>query len=533
MFAKDIGRPKENDEEIYSFTLETELRNKDGQPIIVRNVLEKTITYCPVCGFADFRNNEGHNAFIDINDNHLYFIYCPMCEAHKRGVNGKGVYNLNSIDAYLLKTKELHTTVFIDRNTCQYYSVSVENGKVMVDLIRSQYFAKQFCKSKNLPIPQAFPHARLENRFDEDQVIDFEKGFVNKYIAPDVLKMSVPEGFEAKIPEYTGKLINHVFAEDQEIIDHFLNDLAYLVQTRKKLITSYLMQGTEGTGKGLFFKHVLCKIFGERYCSETSMDAFGSRFNDFLTNNFLVLVSGISINFTNGNRNEISIAGKIKMAITDQYIHIEAKGRPRQLGENNCSFLFATNKRHGLVLPNDDRRFNVAPRQETKIMNTDWWPGYDEMVELLAKELQDFVWFLKSKPVQHRLLGAVISNAPKKLLQSASSVDVEDLNRAVYVFEFSNRSAYVGLSYNIQRRYSNHVTESNSPVYSYIRTHPNIKFQFKQLSEYLPSDSAARLEIETIGNYKAKGWRMLNTSIGGGLGARKGCKANRNRYRTD
>ena len=44
---------------------------------------------------------------------------------------------------------------------------------------------------------------------------------------------------------------------------------------------------------------------------------------------------------------------------------------------------------------------------------------------------------------------------------------------------------------------------------------------------------AQDIEIETIGNYKAKGWRMLNTSIGGGLGARKGCKANRNRYRTD
>ena len=94
-------------------------------------------------------------------------------------------------------------------------------------------------------------------------------------------------------------------------------------------------------------------------------------------------------------------------------------------------------------------------------------------------------------------------------------------HRAVYVFEFSNGTAYVGLSYNIQRRYRSHVTEGNSPVYNYIRTRPNIKFQFRQLSEYISPDAAAKLEIETIRDYRTKGWSMLNTLDGGGLGAGK------------
>jgi len=428
---RPVGRPKKNDDELYTFTLETELKDKDRQTIKVKDVTEKTIIFCPVCGDAPYRGNEGHNAFIDINDKGLYFIFCSSCKARKNGVSDGGIYNLNSVDAYLLKTKELRTAVFIDRNTCQHYSVSIENGVVVIDCIKSQYFAAQFCKSNNLPIPAYYPHVRLKHVFDSDEIINFEKGFVNKYIAPDILKIPVPEGFEAKIPGYIGRLINHVFAGDREVIDYFINDLAYLVQTRKKLITSYLLQGTEGTGKGLLFKHVLRKIFGEKYCSETDMDAFDSRFNDFLTDNFLVLVSEVSANFTSSERRGLSIVEKIKMAITDQHIQIEGKGKDRQNGENNCSFLFATNRRHGITLSNDDRRFNVAPRQEQKIQNADWWPGYTNLVKLLEDELQTFIWFLKSYSVEYDLIGTVIDNKPKQLLQAMSTTDAEDFFAAV------------------------------------------------------------------------------------------------------
>ena len=453
---KPVGRPKKDNNDLYTFNLETELKDKDRQVIKVKDIKEKTIIFCPVCGDAPYRGNESHNAFIDINDKGQYFIFCSSCKARGMGVSGEGIYNLNSAAAYLLKTKELRTAVFIDRNSCQHYSVSIENGAVVIDRIKNQYFAAQFCKSNNLPIPEYYPHARLKHKFDSDEIINFEKGFVNKYIAPDILKIPVPEGFKAKMPEYIGRLINHVFAGDREVIDHFINDLAYLVQTRNKLITSYLLQGTEGTGKGLLFKHVLRKIFGEKYCSETDMDAFDSRFNDFLTDNFLVLVSEVSANFTSSERRGLSIVEKIKMAITDQHIQIEGKGKDRQNGENNCSFLFATNRRHGIVLSNDDRRFNVAPRQEKKIQNANWWPGYVKLVKLLEEELQRFIWLLKSYPVNFDLIGTVIDNKPKQLLQAMSTTDAEDFFEAVNNgdADFLYESIVQKNIYNSQEKYS-------------------------------------------------------------------------------
>jgi len=429
--SRPAPKPKKGDIGIYTFRLETELKDINKHLIKVKDVTEKTIIYCPICGDAQYRNNDGHNAFIDINEKGLYFIFCSSCKTRGFGVNKSGVYNLYSEHAYWLETKRLQTAVFIDNNTSQHYSlVTKDIDDIKLISFKNQYYAAQYCKSKNLSVPDFYPQVEMTHKFDSDEIINLEKHFVNKYIAPRVLKSKVPEGFEGELPEYIGKLINHVFGDDQQIIDHFMNDLAYLVQTRKKLITSYLMQGTEGTGKGIFFKLVLRKIFGERYCSETDMDAFDSRFNDFLTDNFLVLVSEVSANFTSERRG-FSIVEKIKMAITDQFIQIEGKGRSRLNGENNCSFLFATNRRHGIVLSNDDRRFNVAPRQELKIQNTEWWPGYQELVVLIESELQNFVWFLKKQVVNFKLIGVVINNSSKELLQAMSTTDCEDFFEAL------------------------------------------------------------------------------------------------------
>lgn len=415
------------------FTLEDEVKDKDGNSLTIKDITEKTIIFCPLCGEAPYRNNDGHNAFIDFNSQHLPFIYCSSCDSRNMGVNGKGVYNLAADDAYLLRSKQLQVAVFIDTVNSDLYSICTEPGREKPDIrpIKNQFFAEQFCKSHGLPVPNVYPRARYEYVFDSDKMVNFEAGFINKYIAPDVLKKPVPEGYRATLPYFTDKLIDHVLAHDDEIKKHFINNLAHLVQKRTKMITSYLFQGTQGTGKGVLFGNVLMKIFGEEYCSTTSQDAFANQFNRFYSENVLVLVNEVSGNFSfSGNKN-LSMHEKIKIAITEKYLHIEGKGKDRINGVNNCSFLFATNRHHGLVLERGDRRFNVAPRQECKVHLTDWWPGYKQLVKKLAAELQEFVWYLNQYPVELNRIGVVIDNEPKRVLQALSSTDADDFFEAV------------------------------------------------------------------------------------------------------
>ena len=427
---RNKGRKKESED---FFRLNDHVKDKDGIELLVSDIDDKTIIYCPICGDAPYRSSGSHNAFIDINDDELPFIFCSSCQARSMGVNGKGIYNLHPDDAYRIKSNEYQTAVFIDVVQSDLSSIGIEPGHdgPIVRPIKNVFYAKQFCKANDLPVPDVYPRARLLHYFDKNDIINFDDGYVNKYVAPAVLKTDVPDGHNANLPQCIGRLIDHVLGHDEEIKNRFYNDIAHLVQQRKKLITSYLFQGTEGTGKGFLFNNVFRKIFGDRFCSETNMDAFNNRFNSFLVENVIVLVSEVSANFASSEKQGLSIIEKMKMAITDTYIQIEGKNKDRNNGENNCTFFFATNRHHGIVLSKDDRRFNVAPRQEVKLHDADWYPGYNELIRIVADELQEFVYFLKQYDVDDSLIGKVIDNEPKRLLQAFSTTDADDFFEAV------------------------------------------------------------------------------------------------------
>lgn len=259
----------------------------------------------------------------------------------------------------------------------------------------------------------------------------FRSGYVNKYIPPKILISPIPKNFDGRRPNYIGLLIDHVFAHDKDVISHFINDFAYFIQHRKKMTTAYLLQGTEGTGKGVLMSLVIQEIFGHRYCSQTDQDAFGSQFNSFLTDNVFVLVNEVSGNFASSDYQNLSTIEKMKIAITDEYIQIEGKNKDRFNGKNVCSFMFATNRRHGLILSKGDRRFNVAPRQEIKIANTSWWPGYNQLKKCIGEELQDFVWYMKQYAVDEIKIATVIDNEPKRALQAMSVTTAEDFFDAI------------------------------------------------------------------------------------------------------
>jgi len=397
----------------------------------IRDIQPDSPIYCPFCGMSEQRSGDDHNAVILINDAGLPFLFCSSCES--RGQGNQGVYNFQEVDGYIYRLSLDDRLVFIDTLKGVYMGGCHENGLedyVVRDLGGSD-LAKQFCKYHEIPYPGTFPRARYELVFNSDERAEFDKGYVNRYSVTDLLRAPVPAGHVAKLPVHIGKLIDHVMAGDQLIIDRFYNDMAWFVQKRRKLITSYLMQGVEGTGKGLLFSQVFQPIFGKAYCVQSDQDAFGTQFNSFLTDNILVLVNEVSGNFSASEGKNLSTIEKMKIAITDEHIQIEGKNRDRFNGKNVCSFLFASNRRDAITLSENDRRFNVAPRQEVKLHDTLWWPGYQQLLLMVSQELQEFVWYLKQYQVDESLIGKVIDNAPKRVLQIMSQTNMEMFFQAV------------------------------------------------------------------------------------------------------
>lgn len=91
-------------------------------------------------------------------------------------------------------------------------------------------------------------------------------------------------------------------------------------------------------------------------------------------------------------------------------------------------------------------------------------------------------------------------------------------HRCVYVYEFSDNSAYVGLTYNIEDRNNRHINSKNkSSVYSHIKK-TNIQPELIQLTDYIDINEARLKESEFVEIYKNNGWNILNVAKAGSVG---------------
>lgn len=90
--------------------------------------------------------------------------------------------------------------------------------------------------------------------------------------------------------------------------------------------------------------------------------------------------------------------------------------------------------------------------------------------------------------------------------------------RKIYVFEFDDGFAYVGLTCNTKKRLWQHLNEKDSPVYKHIQE-TNSKYTFKILTDWLKMKAAQKAEDHMIKEYAHQGWKMLNTKKGGALGS--------------
>jgi len=90
--------------------------------------------------------------------------------------------------------------------------------------------------------------------------------------------------------------------------------------------------------------------------------------------------------------------------------------------------------------------------------------------------------------------------------------------RCIYVYEFENKIAYIGLTNNLSNRKNTHKHDIKSSVYEYIQKNNTKLIKIRQLTEYVESIIASNLEKQYIEEYTNNHWVLLNKNKGGGLG---------------
>jgi len=89
-------------------------------------------------------------------------------------------------------------------------------------------------------------------------------------------------------------------------------------------------------------------------------------------------------------------------------------------------------------------------------------------------------------------------------------------NRLVYVYEFPDKTAYIGLTYNENKRHLQHL--NRGPVFKHITDNNTIPIMKILSNGYINVEDAVILEIKSIKTYKDNGWKVLNKHNGGELG---------------
>lgn len=92
--------------------------------------------------------------------------------------------------------------------------------------------------------------------------------------------------------------------------------------------------------------------------------------------------------------------------------------------------------------------------------------------------------------------------------------------RGIYAFEFEDNHAYVGLTYDFERRKQQHLGVEHvckSKVTKHIEK-TGLTPIFKILHDYVSAEEAKELEAYYLDEYRKNGWAILNAQRAGGLG---------------
>ena len=91
-------------------------------------------------------------------------------------------------------------------------------------------------------------------------------------------------------------------------------------------------------------------------------------------------------------------------------------------------------------------------------------------------------------------------------------------NKCIYSYEFPDNHVYIGLTYNIDNRNHDHMSNKNSSVYKYIEN-TNLIPKMSKLTDYLPFKEAIEKEEYWVKIYDEKNWIVLNRIKTGAIGS--------------
>jgi hypothetical protein len=279
-----------------------------------------------------------------------------------------------------------------------------------------------FLKAHGLPKPDFIPEWRIKYDFDSDIQYDPANKTLNLYKRTQYLKIAGTIGRTpvSSIPPNIDKLLDHVFNYQPDVKEHFINWLAFIVQTKNQTRTAWILHGTQGTGKGVLFNNIMIPIFGVAHALRTRLPDYEQQFNPFMEQSLIIMIDETQVS----ELNKKSVAmSNLKQYITDPFVSVRRMHTDAYMVENRANFLLFSNKHDPIQVDTSDRRFNVAPRQEVPLLKV----MTSAEIDAIQAELQMFTSYLNDYTVVAADVGNVFQSEERTRLQDLTQDSGEEV----------------------------------------------------------------------------------------------------------
>lgn len=327
-------------------------------------------------------------------------------EAKKNGKIDNGVYR---------KDNWLYISCILENEDRYAYIEFDEEAEDIKKLLRfnAKTRLNEKLKDVGLPTIEKAPCFEILTDFQNDKVIDVEQRLINTFKKTDILKNPITTG---NIPREIDIILRHLCKDDEFTYEHLIKWLAAVIQFRRSLRTAWIFTGVQGTGKGVLF-NIMQRIIGYEYTLNPLLGQFDDQFiSGSLDGKLFVMVDEAD---QESSKNAPNILAKLKQSITEERVTIRKMRQEAYLGFNSLNFIFCSNKRAPMEIELSDRRFNVAPYQDTRLIDVMSLEDINDKA-LSDEQIKEFCGFLLNLDVDiNDVQKAINTEAKRELIETS------------------------------------------------------------------------------------------------------------------
>jgi hypothetical protein len=256
-----------------------------------------------------------------------------------------------------------------------------------------------------------------------DTVVNTEARTINMWAPSEHIKQATKtrEPTLNKCP-----LINKIISScvgTGSIQEHFLNWLAVIMQHRTKPRTGWVLHGNQGTGKGLLINKILAPLFGKEYVVVRMQNELKSDFSAFIEFALIAFIDEIEVDALQDGG---LLEAKLKHYITEPTVSIRRMRTDSYSVPSYTGWIFGSNKSQPVVIPRNDRRYNVGQYQRSKLEIT-----LEEVEQKLPLEIQAFADYLFSRVADKDVACRPLLTEDRETLMALSETSVEKTANAI------------------------------------------------------------------------------------------------------